>query len=164
MADQFVAGERLPVIPLARAHEYVGQQIFVTEWLPVSKERMDMFERSIGATPGETDLAISQANPLGADLINGVWLIARAITAGFDYMPIREPGMWGFNYGYEKVRFLKPVMVGSRIRYRGVLEQVREHDIGRILVTRLTVELEGATGAAAVITGLALCSTSENAP
>lgn len=102
---------KLEVIPLARAHEYVGLETFVTDWISVPKDRMDMFEQSIGATPGETDLSISQANPLGPNLINGVWLIARAITIGFDYMPIREPGMWGFNYGYEKVRFLTPVMV-----------------------------------------------------
>ncbi len=155
---------RLPSVPLARAHEYVGMETYVTDWLPVAQDRMDMFERSIGATPGETDLSISQANPLGSDLINGVWLLARAVTVAFDYMPIREPGMWGFNYGYEKVRFLKPVLTGSRIRYRSLLEQVREHPIGRILVTRLTVELEGETEPAAIITSMALCSTRADAP
>lgn len=158
------ATRRLPVIPLARAHEYLGKETFVTGWLPVPKDRMDMFERSIGATAGEADLSISQANPLGADLINGVWLLGRAITVGFDHMPVREPGMWGFNYGYEKIRFLKPVMTGSRIRYRSVLEQVREHEIGRILVTRLTVELEGDEEPAAVITSMALLSTHAVAP
>lgn len=155
---------RLPTIPLVRAHEYLGKETFVTDWLPVAKDRMDMFEQSIGAMPGESDLSISQANPLGSGLINGVWLLARAITVAFDYMPIREPGMWGFNYGYEKVRFLKPVLTGSRIRYRSLLEQVREHPIGRILVTRLTVELEGETEPAAIITSMALCSTRADAP
>lgn len=164
MADPNPTTVRLPLVPLARAHEYVGREVFVTDWIPVPRERMEQFEQSIGATPGESDLAISQANPLGPDLINGVWLLARAITIGFDHMPIREPGMWGFNYGYEKVRFLRPVMVGSRIRYRSLLEQVREHDIGRILVTRLTVELAGADGPAAVITSMALCSTRTEAP
>jgi acyl dehydratase len=163
MVQQHGEISRLEVIPLARAHEYVGLETFVTDWIPVPKDRMDMFEQSIGAVPGETDLSISQANPLGPNLINGVWLIARGITIGFDYMPIREPGMWGFNYGYEKVRFLTPVMVGSRIRYRSILKEVREHPIGRILVSCLTVELEGSDKAAAVITGLALCSTRSEA-
>jgi acyl dehydratase len=164
MAQQLDRIARLPTLPLARAHEYVGRSLFTTDWLPVPRGDMEMFERSIKATAGETDLSISQANPLGGDLINGVWLLARAITISFDHMPIREPGMWGFNYGYEKVRFLTPVMVGSIIRYGSVLDQVREHSVGRIVVTTVTVELQGIERPAAVFTSLALLSTSPTAP
>jgi acyl dehydratase len=48
------------------------------------------------------------------------------------------------NYGYNKVRFLSPVKVGSRIRSHAVLKQVEDKGEGRILVTtEYTVEIEG---------------------
>jgi len=148
-----------PTVPLSRAHDLVGQQLFRTDWLPVSRPQLEAFDRSIGALPGESDLSISQANPLGGDLINGIWLLARAITVFFDHIPIREPGLWGLNYGYEKVRFLSPVFIGGRVRYTTVLDEVREHPQGRLLVTTNTVEVEGSAKPAAVFTSMALCST-----
>jgi len=152
-------GSPRPGIPLAQAHQYVGKTLFRTDWLPVPRPQLEHFDRSIGATPEETDLSISSANPLGGDLINGVWLLARAVTVFFDHTPIREPGLWGFNYGYDKVRFLTPVMIGGPVRYTAVLEEVREHPLGRILVTTNTVEVEGSPKPAAVFTSLALVST-----
>ena len=148
-----------PAVPLARAHELVGQQLFRTDWLPVGREQLEAFDFAIGAVPGQSDLSISQANPLGGDLINGIWLLARAVTVFFDHGPIREPGLWGFNYGYEKVRFLSPVFIGGRVRYSAVLDDVRDHPQGRLIVTTNTVEFEGASKPAAVFTSLALCST-----
>lgn len=148
-----------PGIPLAQAHLYVGKALFRTDWLPVPRGHLEQFDRSIGATPEETDLSISAANPLGGDLINGIWLLARAVTVFFDHSPIREPGMWAFNYGYEKVRFLSPVLIGKRVRYTAVLDEVREHPLGRLLVTTNTVEVEGSDKPAAVFTSMALAST-----
>lgn len=148
-----------PGIPLSQAHQYVGKALFRTDWLPVPRGHLEHFDRSIGATPDETDLSISAANPLGGDLINGVWLLARAVTVFFDHSPIREPGMWGFNYGYEKVRFLSPVLIGKHVRYTAVLDEVREHPLGRLLVTTNTVEVEGSGKPAAVFTSIALVST-----
>lgn len=150
-------------VPMSRAHELIGQQLFQTDWLPVERKQLEAFDFSIGAVPGAADLAISQANPLGSDLINGIWLLARAVTVFFDHGPIREPGMWGFNYGYEKVRFLSPVLIGSQVRYSAVLDEVRDHPQGRITVTTITVEVQGSGKPAAVFTSLALLSTRPSA-
>jgi acyl dehydratase len=146
-------------VPLARAHELLGQRLFTTDWLPVARPQLEAFDYAIDAVPGGADLAISKANPLGGDLINGIWLLARAVTVFFDYGPIREPGLWGLNYGYEKVRFLWPVFVGGEVRYTAVLQEVRDHPQGRLLVTLNEVEVRGSAKPAAVFTSLALCST-----
>jgi acyl dehydratase len=148
-----------PAVPLARVHELVDSTLFTTDWMTVDRGRSEMFDLSIGATPEETDLSISEANPLGADLINGCWLLGWLVTVHFNHSPIREPGLWGLQYGFDKVRFLAPVRIGTRIRWTSVLEEVREHPAGRVLVTRNTVELEGNDKPAAVINHLALYST-----
>ena len=50
----------------------------------------------------------------------------------------------GVNYGFEKVRFVNPVKVGSRIRASAVLTDVQAKDPNTLQVTKTyTVEIEG---------------------
>jgi len=50
----------------------------------------------------------------------------------------------GVNYGFEKVRFVNPVKVGSRIRATAVLTDVQAKDPNTLQVTKTyTVEIEG---------------------
>jgi acyl dehydratase len=50
----------------------------------------------------------------------------------------------GINYGFEKVRFVTPVKVGSKIRASSVLASVDQKDPNTLQVTRtVTVEIEG---------------------
>lgn len=52
--------------------------------------------------------------------------------------------LMGVNYGFEKVRFVSPVKVGSRIRASSVLAAVDAKDVNTLQVTRtMTVEIEG---------------------
>jgi acyl dehydratase len=57
----------------------------------------------------------------------------------------------GINYGLNKVRFLTPVPVGSRIRTRGVLSNDEEKEGERVLFTYThTIEIEGVAKPACV--------------
>jgi acyl dehydratase len=48
------------------------------------------------------------------------------------------------NYGSDKVRFINPVTVGSRIRVIATLEDVTEKSPGQILLTsNVVVEIDG---------------------
>jgi acyl dehydratase len=50
----------------------------------------------------------------------------------------------GVNYGFDKVRFVSPVRVGSRIRAHAELIDVQLKDPNNLQVTRrFTVEIEG---------------------
>ncbi len=61
------------------------------------------------------------------------------------------------NYGLNKVRFLNPVPVGSRVRSRMVLTNIEEKDPGRLLVTTThTIEIEGQEKPACVAESLAM--------
>lgn len=64
------------------------------------------------------------------------------------------------NYGLNKVRFLTPVKVGSRIRNRATLKSVEEKGGGRVLITtENTVEIEGEDKPAMVAESLAIFFT-----
>ena len=50
----------------------------------------------------------------------------------------------GVNYGFEKVRFVNPVKVGSKVRVSAVLKAVEAKDANTLQVTKTyTVEIEG---------------------
>ena len=50
----------------------------------------------------------------------------------------------GINYGFDKVRFLSPVKVGSRIRAKAKILSIEEIKPGNFRVsTEVTVEIEG---------------------
>lgn len=52
--------------------------------------------------------------------------------------------LMGINYGFDKVRFVNPVKVGSRIRAASTLRRVELKDPGTIHLTRaMTVEIDG---------------------
>ena len=52
--------------------------------------------------------------------------------------------LMGINYGFDKVRFINPVKVGSKIRAKSVLSSVDLKDPNTIQYTRtMTVEIEG---------------------
>lgn len=58
------------------------------------------------------------------------------------------------NYGLNKVRFPSPVKVGSRIRLVGKLAEVQEVPGGVQIAVDGTIEIEGGTKPAAVLTSL----------
>jgi len=52
--------------------------------------------------------------------------------------------MMAINYGSDRVRFLQPVSVNSRIRAHAVLKGIEERTPGQVLLrTRFTIEIEG---------------------
>ena len=54
--------------------------------------------------------------------------------------------LMGVNYGFDKVRFVNPVKVGSKIRASSVLTAVDQKDPSTLQVTKtVTVEIEGET-------------------
>jgi acyl dehydratase len=59
--------------------------------------------------------------------------------------------LMGVNYGFEKVRFINPVKVNSRIRASSVVAAVEQKDPNTLQVTRtVTVEIDGETKPALV--------------
>jgi acyl dehydratase len=74
------------------------------------------------------------------------------LTASVPTPPERREGIvMGVNYGFEKVRFVSPVKVGSKIRASSVLAAVEAKDANTLQITRtITVDIEGETKPALV--------------
>ena len=85
-----------------------------------------------------------KATPLfGSTIAHG--FLSLSLTAGLKAGGIAPDNMtMAFNYGLDRVRFLTPVNVGSKVRTKAKLISVDEKEDGRYLVkNEVTMEIEG---------------------
>ncbi len=89
-----------------------------------------------------SDLSISRNNEFGPDLVDGFLILSMLTCWNARYLPVVKTGLWGLNYGLDKVRFLAPVMVGEPIRcaVRSSRSPLKGGWRGEL---KLTVEKEG---------------------
>lgn len=96
----------------------VGQEVAVSEWTLITQEQVNKFAEATGDFQWiHVDVERAKAGPFGAPIAHG-FLTLSLIARFFDEcLQIDEPTM-GVNYGLNKVRFMAPVPVGSRLRAR----------------------------------------------
>ena len=127
----------------------VGQPEGAGEWLQITQERIDAFadvsddHQFIHVDPE----ACKELSPWGVPIAHGFLTLSllTKLSETIPQDPERLQGiLMGINYGFEKVRFVSPVKVGSRIRASSVLAAVDAKDVNTLQVTRtMTVEIEG---------------------
>ena len=103
---------------LAQVAALVGQEVAVSEWTLITQEQVNKFAEATGDHQWiHVDVERAKAGPFGAPIAHG-FLTLSLIAKFFDEsLLIDEPSM-GVNYGLNKVRFMAPVPVGSRLRAR----------------------------------------------
>ena len=103
---------------LAQLVALVGQEVAVSEWTLITQEQVQKFAEATGDFQWiHVDVERAKAGPFGAPIAHG-FLTLSLIAKFFDEtLQIDEPSM-GVNYGLNKVRFMAPVPVGSRLRAR----------------------------------------------
>jgi acyl dehydratase len=123
----------------------VGEDLGVGEWMEITQDRVDRF-----ADLTEDHQWIHQAGeraatgPFGGPIAHG-FLTLSLLTplSGPVTRSLTEGSRMVINYGFDRVRFVSPVPVGSRIRARGRLAEVTPVDGGAQAKTELTIEVEG---------------------
>ncbi len=134
----------------------VGQEIGVGTWMEITQDRVDAFA---SATDDHQWIheAGEQANngPFGGPIAHGFLTLSLLTPLTRDVMaPIAQGAVMAINYGLDKVRFITPVRVGSRIRARVKLAESKPIENGVQLKTETTIEIDGAERPAAVVESL----------
>ena len=136
-----------------RAHQLytdaVGQSEGSGDWFEVDQARIDAFadvtedHQFIHVDPE----ACRTLSPWGVPVAHGFLTLSllTKLSASVPTPPERLEGIvMGVNYGFEKVRFISPVKVGSKVRATSVLAAVEAKDANTLQVTRtITVDIEG---------------------
>ena len=143
-------------VPFAELPLLVGTEVAVSSWFAVGQDRIAAFAE---ATEDRQWIHVdpercARESPFGAPVAHG-FLTLSLLTKLMESVPQpperREGAIMGINYGFEKVRFVNPVKVGSKVRASSVLTAVDQKDPNTLQVTKtFTVEIEGETKPALV--------------
>ncbi|WP_205480041.1 MaoC family dehydratase [Sphingomonas arenae] len=123
----------------------VGQELGTSDWLLVDQQRINAFaEVTEDHQFIHVDPEAAAKTPFGGTIAHG-FLTLSLLTRLFPEEAVVLQGItMGVNYGFERVRFLAPVPVNSRIRARHKLLDIADKGGGRWLVTtEVTIEIEG---------------------
>ena len=145
-------------LTLGILQEHVGKEIGLSDWMEITQERINAFAEST------EDRQWIHVNPLKAKFgpfrktIAHGFLILSLLAHLSSKIELLQKGVKIMaNVGMNRVRFINPVLVGSKIRNRTVLKDATKKSSGKILITvENTVEIEGAEKPALVAEVLAL--------
>ena len=133
----------------------IGQEIGVSEWFLIDQNRINQFcECTLDNQWIHTDIVKAAKGPYGKTIAPGflalslISAMSKSKQIAFDESHVQML----INYGLNKVRFLNPIVVDSRIRSRMVLTDVEEKSPGKCLVTtKHTIEIEGTDEPACIV-------------
>ena len=120
-----------------------GTDLGVSDWLEIDQQRVDRFAEATGDHQWiHVDPRRAASGPFGTTIAHGY--LTLSLIPYFAVQNYRiEGGRMSVNYGLDKVRFITPVPVGSRLRGRTELVTVDELESGAQLSFRTTIEIEG---------------------
>jgi acyl dehydratase len=134
--DEFVAAE--------------GTELGPTEWLEVNQDRVNLFADATDDHQWiHVDPERAANGPFGGTIAHG--LLTLSLLPHFTHQLYTVDNIaMAINYGYNKVRFITPVRVGSKIRARAAIASVTQLDGAVQATLGTTVEIEGSDKPAAV--------------
>jgi acyl dehydratase len=122
----------------------VGKEMEPSSWLEITQERVNHFA---DATNDHQFIHVDEEKaaqtPFRGTIAHGFLTLSLVSFLTEETSRKVEGTVMGINYGSDKVRFLQPVRVGSRIRAHQVLLEAVEKNPGQWLTkTAVTIEIE----------------------
>ncbi|MCP4964339.1 MAG: MaoC family dehydratase [bacterium] len=123
----------------------VGTELGVTDWLQIDQDRVNAFaDATLDHQFIHVDPETAAATPFGGTIAHGFLTLSLLPFFLETASPQIEGTVMAINYGSDKVRFLQPVKVGSRVRARTTLAAAEEKRPGQWLVKQaITIDIEG---------------------
>ncbi|MDH3338969.1 MAG: MaoC family dehydratase [Gammaproteobacteria bacterium] len=132
-------------VSAAELQDLVGTELEPSEWLEISQDRVNEFADATNDHQFiHVDLERAKASPFGGTIAHGFLTLSLLTHLLSEPMVVPKNTAMTINYGSDKVRFLKPVAVGQRVRAKQQLVEVNEKKPGQwLLKTSVNVEIEG---------------------
>lgn len=138
---------------LAEVEPLVGSEFGVSDWVTIEQSRIQQFADATGDHQWiHVDPDRAAEGPFGGTIAHGYLTLSLLPR----YAPTPEVAgvRMGINYGLDRVRFITPIPVGGRIRFRTMILEAAEFPGGVQLKLKVTVELDGADKPACVVESL----------
>lgn len=132
----------------------IDRELGPSDWLSMTQERIGRFAEATGDSQWiHVDPERAALGPFGTTIAHGFLTLSLVPMLTRQYYSVENASMT-VNYGLNKVRFVSPVPVGSRIRARSTIVEATDVK-GSVQVTlRTTVELDGVSKPACVVDGV----------
>ena len=130
----------------------VGSELGVSDWIRIEQARVNAFADTTEDHQFiHVDPERAAATPFGGAIAHGFLTLSLLPRMMEDIGGGMADAVMGLNYGFDKIRFLAPVKVNSRVRARAKLLDVQEKVPNQFLIKQeITVEIENETKPALV--------------
>lgn len=132
----------------------INQELGPSEWFEITQDRIDRFAKATDDFQWiHVDAERAANGPFGSTIAHGYLTLSLVPKLVREYYTIEGAAMT-VNYGLNRVRFVSPVPVGSRLRARSSIVEVTDVSDAVQVTLRTTIELEGAERPACVVDGV----------
>ncbi len=124
---------------------YIGHQAAPTEWHQINQQQINLFaDCTLDHQFIHVDEQKAKATPFGSTIAHGFLSLSMLSHFAEEFSVIIDGFYMGLNAGFDKVRFLQPVTVNSRIRAHAKTLSIEEKKPGQFRIsTEVTIEIEG---------------------
>jgi len=125
----------------------ISKEMVVGEWITITQKKIDGFAENGGEYDwlhNEPSRCVKESPFDGKTIVQGNFLLS--IHAAFVESIARgnKHVKYGLNYGYNRIRFVQPVVVGSKVRAKVLLKEITpKSDTTCIIICDVTTEIGG---------------------
>ena len=120
-----------------------GQELGVSEWVGITQDRIDMFADATGDRQWiHVDTERAAEGPFGATIAHGYLTLSLIPFLGAQVFAFAGD-VARVNYGLNKVRFVTPVTVKSKVRSSVSMLDVTDIEKGQQVTLQHTIEIRG---------------------
>lgn len=121
----------------------VGEKLGVSEWHEITQAEVNRFaELTRDLQWIHLDAERAAVSPFGGTIAHGLLTLSLGPALSLEILDF-ERFAYGVNYGYNRVRFPSPMLVGSRVRMRARLLSVEDIMDGVQIAIEQVFEREG---------------------
>ena len=121
----------------------VGEELGVSDWHEVTQSHIDAFARATDDYERiHVDPERAKETPWGVTIAHGLYTLSLGPKFLYEMFSTEDIPL-ALNYGFDRVRFISPVPVGSRVRMRAMLKAVEDTERGVRARIVQTFEREG---------------------
>ena len=119
---------RVPeAIPLDEYRNQVGMLLGVSDWIVIEQGIIDQFADVTRDWQFiHIDPVRAKETPFGGTIAHGLFTLSLVSAMSFTAVPAIAGAQMVINYGFNSIRFISPVLSGSRVRGSFILKQFVE--------------------------------------
>lgn len=123
----------------------IGKPLETTAWFTVEQSQINQFaDCTLDHQFIHVDPDKAKQTPFGSTISHGFLTLSMLSHFAQSFAVAIEGMKMSLNYGFDKVRFINPVKVNSRIRCHAKTLEVIEKNPGQFMFkTQVTIEIEG---------------------